>query len=196
MTQKPVLSSGRELADALHQGDRDAFGQVFNAYYERLCNYANTFLNNMDEAEEMVQGTFLTLWEKREVIEIHTSVKSYLYQAVHNNSLNRIKHEKVRRTHAGRMLVTQHDAAGPGDEKLIADELETKINEAVRSLPDQCRRVFQLSRFENLSYHEIAEQLDISVKTIENHMGKALRTMRLQLKDYLPFLIWLLFRHH
>lgn len=189
-----MVSSGHELAEALHRGDRDAFGQVFNTYYERLCNYANTFLNNMDEAEEMVQGTFLTLWEKREVIEIHTSVKSYLYQAVHNNSLNRIKHEKVRRTHAGRVLVTKQDATGPGDERLIADELELKISEAVQSLPDQCRRVFQLSRFENLSYNEIAAQLQLSVKTIENHMGKALRTMRQQLKDYLPFLIWLLFR--
>jgi RNA polymerase sigma-70 factor (ECF subfamily) len=189
-----VLSSGRELAEALHQGDRDVFGQVFNTYYERLCNYANTFLNNMDEAEEMVQGTFLTLWEKRDVIEIHTSVKSYLYQAVHNQSLNRIKHEKVRQTHAGRVLVTHAVSTGPGDEKLIADELEMKINEAVQSLPDQCRRVFQLSRFENLTYNEIAEQLEISVKTIENHMGKALRTMRQQLKEYLPILLWLLLK--
>lgn len=69
-----------------------------------------------------------------------------------------------------------------------------KINEAVQSLPDQCRRVFQLSRFENLTYNEIAEQLEISVKTIENHMGKALRTMRQQLKDYLPLLLWLLLK--
>ncbi len=170
------------------------FGQVFKTYYERLCNYANSFLNNMDEAEEMVQGTFLNLWEKREVIEIHTSVKSYLYQAVHNQSLNRIKHEKVRRTHAGHVMTTHSDSTGAGDENLIAGELELKINDAVQSLPDQCRRVFELSRFENLSYHEIAEQMNLSVKTIENHMGKALRTLRQQLKDYLPFLIWLLFR--
>lgn len=109
-----MVSSGHELAEALHQGDRDVFGQVFNTYYERLCNYANTFLNNMDEAEEMVQGTFLTLWEKRDMIEIHTSVKSYLYQAVHNQSLNRIKHEKVRRTHAGHVLTSHTVASGSG----------------------------------------------------------------------------------
>lgn len=189
LVQNRVLLSGRELADALHQGNRDVFGQVFKTYYERLCNYANTFLNNMDEAEEMVQGTFLTLWEKREVIDIQISVKSYLYQAVHNNSLNRIKHNKVRRIYAGHVLNTVSDSTDAGNEKILADELEIKINEAVDSLPEQCRRVFQLSRFENLSYNEISMQLQISVKTIENHMGKALRILREKLKEYLPLIM-------
>jgi RNA polymerase sigma-70 factor, ECF subfamily len=191
-----VLLSGRELADALRQGNKEVFGEVFKTYYERLCNYANAFLNNMDEAEEVVQGTFLTLWEKREVIDIHTSVKSYLYQSVHNQSLNRIKHYKVRQMHASYVLKSSGDSADSVDEMVIGDELEIKINEAVHSLPDQCRRVFQLSRFENLTYAEISQQLNISVKTIENHMGKALRIMREKLKDYLPLLIWLLLRNN
>ncbi len=177
----------------MHQGDREAFGEVFKTYYERLCNYANSFLNTMDEAEEMVQGTFLTLWEKREVIEIQSSVKSYLYQAVHNQSLNRIKHFKVRQMYAGHVLNTVSESVDSGNERVIANELEIKINEAVSALPDQCRRVFQLSRFENLTYEEISGQLKISVKTVENHMGKALRLMRESLKEYLPLLIWLLF---
>lgn len=187
-----MLLSGQELADALHNGDKVMFGQVFEIYYERLCNYANTFLNNIEEAEEMVQDMFLILWEKRETIEIHTSVKSYLYQAVHNQSLNRIKHYKVRQTHAD--YVQYHDGSieNSGDAKMIGDELEMKINEVVNSLPDQCRRVFQLSRFENFTYAEISQQLNISKKTIENHMGKALRIMREMLKDYLPLLILLL----
>lgn len=188
-----MLLSGHELADALHQGDREAFGEVFKTYYERLCNYANSFLNNMDEAEEMVQGTFLTLWEKRENIEIHSSVKSYLYQAVHNQSLNRIKHLKVRQMYSGHVLNTVSETVDSGNEKVIGDELEIKINEAVSALPDQCRRVFQLSRYENLTYEEISMQLKISVKTVENHMGKALRIMRERLKEYLPLLLWLLF---
>ena len=191
-----VLLSGQELADALHQGDKEVFGEVFKTYYERLCNYANSMLNNMDEAEEMVQGTFLTLWEKRDAIDIHTSVKSYLYQAVHNQSLNRIKHYKVRQIHTSYILNSADDSVDSGNEKVIADELETKINEAVSSLPEQCRKVFQMSRFENLTYAEISQQLNISVKTIENHMGKALRIMREKLKDYLPLLVWLLFRNN
>ncbi len=188
-----VLISGRELADALHKGDKQLFGQVFNIYYERLCNYANTFMDDIDEAEETVQGIFLILWEKREVIEIHTSVKSYLYQAVHNQSLNRIKHHKVRQLHADFIQHNAETSGDSGDEKVIGRELEMKINEAVNSLPDQCRRVFQLSRFENFTYAEISQQMNISKKTIENHMGKALRIMREKLKEYLPLLIWYLF---
>lgn len=187
-----MLLSGKELADALHQSDKLVFEQVFKTYYERLCNYANTLVNNMDEAEEMVQNTFLNLWEKRDAIQIHTSVKSYLYQAVHNHSLNRIKHLKVRQKHADYYVHTTNESVDSGTEKVIGDELAVKIDEAINSLPNQCRKVFQLSRFENLSYAEISEQLNISVKTIENHMGKALRIMRDKLKDFLPLIIWLL----
>ena len=190
-----MLLSGQELADALHQSDKSVFESVFKTYYERLCNYANTMINNMDEAEEMVQNTFLNLWEKREAIQIHTSVKSYLYQAVHNHSLNQIKHLKVRQKHADYYVHHAYEAADTNTEKIIGDELAIRIDEAINSLPAQCRKVFQLSRFENLSYAEIADQLNISVKTIENHMGKALRIMRTKLTEFLALLIWLLFRN-
>ncbi len=185
-----------EVADALQKGDELVFEKVFKDYYERLCNYANTFVNDMDEAEEMVQSTFLTLWEKRESIGIHTSVKSYLYQAVHNQSLNKIKHLQVRQAHSE--YIKHQAAAGSFEinQNLLGEELEQQINAAINSLPAQCQTVFRLSRFENLTYAEIAEQLNLSVKTIENHMGKALRIMREQLKDYLPVLLWFLFRNN
>jgi len=178
------------LVTALHKGNELVFKTVFNDYYERLCNYANTYINNMDEAEEMVQGTFLTLWEKRDVIDIHTSVKSYLYRAVHNNCVNRIKQLKVRREHREEYLHyvdIQYDQAS---QDLIGKELEKQIAAAIESLPPQCQTVFKLSRLENLTYNEIAEQLSLSVKTIENHMIKALRILRERLKEYLPLLIW------
>ena len=185
-----------ELANALQKGDEIVFEKVFKDYYERLCNYANTFVNDMDEAEEMVQSTFLALWEKRENIDIHTSVKSYLYQAVHNQSINKIKHYHVRQVHSE--YVKHHGDFGTYDssQNILGEELEKQINTAIESLPPQCQTVFKLSRFENLTYAEIAQQLDISVKTIENHMGKALRIMREQLKDYLPVLLWFLFRNN
>jgi len=185
-----------ELANALQKGDEIVFEKVFKDYYERLCNYANTFVNDMDEAEEMVQSTFLALWEKRENIDIHTSVKSYLYQAVHNQSINKIKHYQVRQVHSE--YVKHHGDFGTYDssQSILGEELEKQINTAIESLPPQCQTVFKLSRFENLTYAEIAQQLDISVKTIENHMGKALRIMREQLKDYLPVLLWFLFRNN
>lgn len=184
--------SEKYILDKLRSGDEQVFEEIFRTYYERLCNYANTILNDMDEAEEMVQNAFITVWEKHESLEIHTSLKSYLYRSVHNSCLNRVKHYKVRQIH-GEAIKHQADILyDDASEDLVGKELEGVINQAIEELPQQCRMVFRLSRFENLSYAEIAEQLNISVKTVENHMVKALKTLREKLKDYLPVLIWLL----
>jgi RNA polymerase sigma-70 factor (ECF subfamily) len=184
--------SDKDLVVELRNGNEVVFESLFKSYYERLCNYANTFINDIDEAEEMVQGTFLTLWEKHATIDIHTSLKSYLYRAVHNNCLNRIKHNSVRKEHREEFLHYADIEYEHTSQEILGKELEQKINSAIESLPPQCQTVFKLSRFENLTYNEIAEQLGISVKTIENHMIKALRILREQLKDYLPTLLWLL----
>ncbi len=183
----------KNIVDALRQGDEQVFETIFRTYYERLCNYANTILNDMDEAEEMVQGAFLTVWEKHDTLEIHTSVKSYLYRAVHNSCLNRVKHYKVRKTYGDSVKNQTELLHDDASQDLIGSELDAIVANAIDSLPDQCRLVFKLSRFENLTYAEIAEQLGISVKTVENHMVKALKVLREKLKDYLPVLIWLLF---
>ena len=183
----------RNIVEALRQGDEQVFETIFRTYYERLCNYANTILNDMDEAEEMVQGAFLTVWEKHDTLEIHTSVKSYLYRAVHNSCLNRVKHFKVRKTYGDSVKNQTELLHDDASQDLIGSELDAIVANAIDSLPDQCRLVFKLSRFENLTYAEIAEQLGISVKTVENHMVKALKVLREKLKDYLPVLIWLLF---
>lgn len=185
-----------ELAESLRKGDEGVFERIFKDYYERLCNYANSIINDMDEAEETVQSTFLSLWEKRENIDIHTSVKSYLYQAVHNHSLNRLKHYQVKRTHNDYLKYHVVNSVEDSSQMVLGKELEKQINEAIESLPTQCQTVFKLSRFENLTYAEIAQQLNVSVKTIENHMGKALRVLREQLKEYLPVLLWFLFRNN
>lgn len=182
--------------EALQQGNRVVFEQVFRDYYERLCNYANTILNDMDEAEEIVQGTFLGLWEKRSGIRIHTGIKPYLYQSVHNSCLNRLDHLKVRQAHREYLMRQSLPGVDSGGDTTIVHELKVAVKKAVSSLPPQCQLVFRLSRFGGLSYAEIARQLNISVKTVENHMGKALKIMREQLKEYLPLLIWFLFRQN
>jgi len=183
----------RNIVEALRQGDEQVFETIFRTYYERLCNYANTILNDMDEAEEMVQSAFLTVWEKHDTLEIHTSVKSYLYRAVHNSCLNRVKHYKVRKTYGDSVKNQTELLHDDASQDLIGSELDAIVANAIDSLPDQCKLVFKLSRFENLTYAEIAEQLGISIKTVENHMVKALKVLREKLKDYLPVLIWLLF---
>lgn len=165
---------------------------LFRTYYQPLCNYAYTFVQDRDEAEEIVQSTFLMLWEKKETLEIRTSVKPYLYAMVRNACLNVLKHEKVKQQHAAFELAAGERTVESGARTMMASELENRIYSAMEALPEQCRMVFKLSRFEEMKYSEIAEQLNISIKTVENHMGKALRIMREQLKDYLPILIVLM----
>lgn len=178
-----------QLLETLTAGDITAFEMLFRTYYQPLCNYAYTFIQDHDDAEEIVQSTFMQIWERRETLEIRTGVKPYLYAMVRNACLNVIKHEKVKQRHAEVEMAVAERSVESVSRTVMASELEERIYRAMEALPEQCRLVFKLSRFEELKYAEIAEQLDISVKTVENHMGKALRIMRDQLKDYLPLLL-------
>ncbi|MBL7915216.1 MAG: RNA polymerase sigma-70 factor [Bacteroidia bacterium] len=182
-----------EILAGLKNSDKQVFEQLFRSCYVPLCNYAAGIVSDKDEAEDIVQQTMITFWEKRETIEITTSVKLYLYRAVHNQALNKIRHDKVRQEYSKDVQNLGALASEAASTKIMQQEMQAKIAEAINQLPDQCRTVFQLSRFENLKYLEIANHLGISVKTVENHMGKALRLMRISLKDYLPLcLLWLI----
>lgn len=194
MEAKTVDLSSQQLLNTLRAGDITAFEMIFKTYYQPLCNYAYSFVQDRDEAEEIVQSTFLSVWEKRADLAIHTGVKPYLYAMVRNAALNVIKHEKVKQQHASVELAVAEKSVESVTHTVMASELEDRIYKALNKLPEQCRLVFKLSRFEELKYAEIAEQLNISVKTVENQMGKALKIMREQLKDYLPLLIVLMGR--
>lgn len=187
-----VHSSGIESFSAVRSGDKNAFEMMFKSYYQPLCRYANTFVNDPEEAEEIVQGSFINIWEKRQAIDINTSVKAYLYRAIRNACLNALKHQKVKHLYAQNEIHTGERYFEASDESTLRDELETKIRKAIQVLPEQCRIIFQLSRFEELKYQEIADQLNLSVKTVENQMGKALKIMREQLRDYLPLIALLM----
>ena len=177
---------------ALSEGDITVFEMIFRNYYQPLCNYAYTFLQDKEDAEEIVQSTFLLVWEKRDALAIRTSVKPYLYAMVRNACLNVLKHQKVKQRFAGEEIAMADRSHDDVSQHVASNELELRIKVAMNELPEQCRMVFKLSRFEELKYAEIAEQLNISVKTVENHMGKALKIMREQLKDYLPLILVLL----
>ncbi len=181
-----------QLITTLQAGDITAFEMIFKNFYQPLCNYAYSFVQDRDEAEEIVQATFLSVWEKRNNLSIHTGVKPYLYAMVRNASLNVLKHEKIKQQHAAVELAVAERSTESVSRTVMASELEERIFKALNKLPEQCRLVFKLSRFEELKYAEIADQLNISVKTVENQMGKALKIMREQLKDYLPLLIVLM----
>jgi RNA polymerase sigma-70 factor (ECF subfamily) len=179
----------QQVLQTLKEGNESAFEMVFRTYYRPLCQYAYSFLNDRDEAEEVVQAAFINVWDKREQVEIQTSLKAYLYKIVRNSCLNVIKHEKVKQQHVAHEMVHGESMHEGVSQSVISGELEERIAVAMKALPEQCRLVFQLSRFEELKYAEIAGQLGISVKTVENQIGKALKIMREQLKDYLPVVL-------
>lgn len=185
------MQSNAETYQAIREGNEAAFEMTFKTYYKPLCQYAFSFLNNRSEAEEVVQSTFIKIWEKKKELAIDSSLKAYLYSMVRNSCLNAIKHEKVKQQHAQRHLRVAEQSRELVTERVFSNELESQLYQAMKALPEQCRLVFQLSRFEELKYQEIADQLQISVKTVENQMGKALKIMRNQLKDYLA--VYLMF---
>ncbi len=179
---------------AIRQGNERVFETVFRKHYQSLCNYACGILKDMDDAEEVVQSIFMKFWEQREGIEINVSLKSYLYRAVHNTCLNRLKHLKIQEVHkqyVGNYYEENHDSATEMMEKVV---LENRISNALEKLPEQCRLIFKMSRFEELKYQEIADRLGLSIKTVENQIGKALRIMRTELADYLPLAIILMYQ--
>lgn len=169
------------ILEGLKLKDEKSFEVLFKTHYEALVKFVYKYLNDLEESEEIVQDT---LWERSESIEIQSSIKSYLYQAARNKSLNSIKHNKVKQKHVDSVKNSNFNFTE--DKHMELNELQTKINEALDVLPPRCRQVFELSRFEEKKYREIAEELNISIKTVENHMGKALGLLHTSLKEYLP----------
>jgi len=181
-----------QIASLLVVRNEAAFELVFKTHYKNLYVYALTMLKDEDEAEETVQQVFFKLWERSEQLNIDGPVAAYLYRAVHNESLNFLKHQKVKESHRLHVAYSMKNKSEQPQEKILSKELENKFKDALNELPEQCRTVFQLSRFENLKYKEIAEKLQISVKTVENHMGKALKLLRIHLIDFLSLLFLLI----
>lgn len=165
--------------------DKKAFELIFKTYYQELCSFAKSYIHDADTAEGLVQELFVHLWDNMDRILIKTSLKSYLYQSVRNRAFNHLKHLKTRQEHADHSLRNSEQFTNV-EKQLELKDLQQKIDESLQKLPEKCRQVFIMSRQEGKKYREIAEELGISVKTVENQMGKALKTMRAELDDYLP----------
>jgi RNA polymerase sigma-70 factor (ECF subfamily) len=168
------------------------FEAIFKSHFRRLHAYACTLVRDEAIAEELVQQVFFKLWEKRDRINVQQSITAYLYRAVYNESINHMRHSKVKaawQSHAMRQENHQESAAARTNLK----ELEERLRAALESLPDQCRIIFRMSRFGEMKYREIADELGLSLKTVENQMGKALRLLRVKLADFLPIIMSCLF---
>ena len=173
---------------ALTNIDIKEFETIFRQHYPELCGFANKYLHDLDAAEETVQTVFVKMWEKRAELEITTSVRSYLFTSVRNGCLNYIKHMKIRddyKEHNQREMDQNRVLA---DDDLEASELENRIHSSINSLPEKRKKIFILSRYEGLKYQEIAEKLNISVKTVEHQMGSAIKQLKTDLAEYIVML--------
>lgn len=183
------------LIAALARRDEAAFEQVFKTHFKALHAYACTMLKDETAAEEAVQNVFFKIWDRAETISVNGSLAAYLYRAVHNESLNYLKHQKVKEAHAMHVAYVATAQKETPSKLLQAKELEARLHKVLNELPEQCRTIFQLSRFEELRYREIAGRMGISVKTVEAQMSKALKILRRGLADLLPLTVFFILQY-
>lgn len=189
------LTDEKELYQRLKEGDERAFNDLFRKYYSSMCHFARQFLNDSEMAEETVQDMFVRIWEKRESLNIETSVKHYLFRSVRNQCLNQIQHQKIRQQYASLVKESAHQDINP-DQYYVEVDLLKRIEKSIDSLPVKRQEIFRLSREQGLKYKEIAEELNISIKTVEAQMGLALKHLREDLKEFSHHLVslFLLFK--
>ena len=177
-----------ELFEKLKEGNENAFRVLFLKYYGPLCVFALQFLAEKGKSEEVVQEVFFRIWMKREQLHIETSVKQYFFRSVRNECLNNLQHRQVRQKYSRKVLEDLKHEPNP-EPYFLEVGLQQKIEKSIHSLPEKRREIFRLSRVEGLKYHEIADRMNISVKTVEAQMGMALKQLREMLKDYKDYLL-------
>ena len=186
------LSSSEILFSAIQQGDAEAFDTLFRQYYPMLCAYAHRFVD-LKDAEEIVDDSFVWIWENREAIVIETSLNAYLFKAIYRRALNKLEHIDAVQRADTRFYEEMQDKLQTTDYYQM-EELTKQIKQAVAALPDSYREAFVMHRFRDMSYKEIAQILGVSAKTVDYRIQQALKQLRTDLKEYLPLLLPLLIR--
>ncbi len=169
--------SDNHMIKGLRAGRESAYEQLFKEFYQPLSVFASNYLEDLESGKEVVQELFVHLYEKRKNVVITTSLKSYLYQSVRNRCLNYIKHQQVKKEHQDKMK-TESEPSDSLEDKIRETELEHMIFKVVDQLPPQCRKIFTMSRVKGLSNGEIAEQLELSKRTVETQISNALKVLR------------------
>jgi len=182
----------KELYLKLREGDERAFQILFKKYYSAMCHFARQFLNDSELAEETVQDMFVKIWEKRTTLNIETSVKHYFFRSVRNQCLNQIQHEKIKKQYSNMVLESAHQDIDP-EHYYVEVGLIQRIERSIDSLPPKRQEIFRLSREQGMKYKDIADTLNISVKTVEAQMGLALKHLREELKEFSNHLMSLFF---
>ncbi len=166
------------LFNEISKGNKAAFDALFRKYYSQLVRFALGFLHDGSTSEEIVQDVFVKIWENAPRISITTTVPGYLYSSVRNHCLNYLKHENIKRKYEKEQTEVPSLHPVSSTENINFTFFKQMLVQAVRDLPGKCREIFEMAKFDGLSYEEIAEYLEVSVKTVENQMGIALKKLR------------------
>jgi RNA polymerase sigma-70 factor (family 1) len=190
-----ILYSDEELMQEIKADNMFAFDLLYKKYCKRVYKFGYSILKSPEESENLMQDVFLSLWENRQKVEKDSSVKSFVFTITYNTAISIIR-KKARESRFIEYLKSlQEITEEPVNVKLEYNELTTKLDEIINTLPQRQKEVYLLHRVEGLKYNEIAERLNISVKTIETHMSRALKTIREKLGNYslMAILFWYLF---
>lgn len=171
---------------------RTQFDEIYVSYFSRMRRFAREYVLFDEDAENIVQDVFLLLWEKKDVLKVQVSLISYLFSLVKNRCLDYLRHqvvaEEFKQELSVKLSALEHLDQTFGSE----EEIESIVKSAIDNLPERCREIFIKNRIDGKKYREIADELQLSVNTVENQMGIALKRLRMSLKDYLPLLMFLL----
>ncbi len=196
-----MIRNNKQLLELLEDGDEASFKVVYGHFYSRLFYFVSEYIPNKDLVENILQDTFLTLWEKKSKLKTDTNLNAYLYTVAKNNSLKKLRDQRYRQALFQSAPLSDFELelqAGALDKldtsEILFSEIEQIVQKTLNTLPPQCKQVFELSRFQHRKNTEIAEALHISPKTVEGHMTKAIKAFRMSLKDYLPLISFLI--HH
>ncbi|MES2731277.1 MAG: RNA polymerase sigma-70 factor [Bacteroidota bacterium] len=181
------MDSELYLIAQIKAGDESAFEALFNSCYPMLCVHAKKLVGDLDKAREIAQGVFVKLYENRQQLVITTSVQAYLFQSVHNSCLNYLKQEQTHNRH--HQYISYTTSLADETDVMMEMELEERLLQAISALPQQCQRIFKMNRFEGKTNKEIAQELALSIRTVETQISKALRLLREALADLFTLLL-------
>jgi RNA polymerase sigma-70 factor (family 1) len=173
------------LISRLRNGDEMAYKMLFNEFYKVLTLFANRYLKDIESSKELVQDLFVHLYERRENLDINSSLKSYLFRSTHNRCINYLNAQKIRLKYAEHVNFTADSMDNSLEHQVNTVELEHALYKAIGDLPPKCRSIFKMNRFEGLSNSEIAEKLNLSKRTVETQISKALKILRVKMEPFM-----------
>lgn len=181
------MSSEQEvvLQQRLSRGDETAFQETFEIYFKVLVLFATRFSIDQETAEDLVQDVFVKLYEQKDRLQFHSSLKAFLYQSVRNKCLDILRSRKTRERHHDEIKFSSELEGLDSEALMMQSELEEKVYQSIKQLPEQCQLIFKMNRFEGKKNQEIADELNISKRTVETQISKALKRLR---EDIYPYL--------